>query len=173
MLALLVALSGTSVAAPVRAAAGLITGKQVKNESLTGADIRNGTIAGIDVKKATLLKAHFKAGQIPAGPAGPKGDKGDKGDTGAAAATIVTVRTAGGSAAGPLGTSVATVNCNAGEKVVGGGSAYSRVPPGEPQVWASFPVGSPPTGWSVLLQNANSGATGSVSPVAYVICVSP
>src|SRR5262245_58196454 len=161
-LALLVALSDVSLAAPVRAAAGLvITGKQVKNESLTGVDIHNGTITGLDIRKATRLKTHFKAGQIPAGPPGPKGDKGDKGDPGAAAATTVTPRLQGGPAAGPGATSTATASCNAGERAIAGGNSYSRVPPGTPQVQASFSIGSPPSGWRVLVQNAGGG--GSVS----------
>jgi hypothetical protein len=76
MLALFVALGSSSLAAPVRdAAKKLISGKQIKDSSLTTKDIKN----------RSLLKADFKAGQLPAGAkgdAGPKGDKGDKGNDG-------------------------------------------------------------------------------------------
>ena len=62
-LALFVALGGGAYAA------GLITGKQIKDGSITGADIKNGS----------LLAADFKTGQIPAGPAGPAGAPGTAG----------------------------------------------------------------------------------------------
>ena len=77
LLALFFAIGGPSFAGnAVSHAARLLTGKQIKDNSLTTKDVRNGS----------LLKADFKAGQLPSGPRGPKGDKGDqgpKGDTGA------------------------------------------------------------------------------------------
>ena len=97
MIALFVALSGTSYAALT------VSGKNVKNSSLTGADIKNSSIRSADVGNGSLLARDFRAGQLPAGaqgpagatgatgsagpagpagPTGPKGDKGDKGDTG-------------------------------------------------------------------------------------------
>jgi hypothetical protein len=79
---LFVVLGGSSLAAPVREAAKkLITGKQVKDNSLTTKDIKN----------ASLLSKDFKAGQLPrgaqgptglVGPTGPRGAVGAKGDTG-------------------------------------------------------------------------------------------
>lgn len=65
-LALFIALGGSSYAAIV------ITGKNVKNNSLTTKDIKN----------RSLLKKDFKAGQLPRGPAGLQGSSGPKGDTG-------------------------------------------------------------------------------------------
>jgi hypothetical protein len=179
VVALFVALSSTSIAAPLRdAATRLITGAQVKDGSLTGKDLRDGSVGSADVANGGLLALDFKKGQLPAGApgvAGPKGDKGDagsKGDKGDAGATNVSVKTATGPAAAAGVNSVATALCDAGQKVVGGGVAYSRVPPGEPSTWASFPSGgSPETGWTVSLKN--DGAGGSVSAVAYVVCAAP
>src|SRR5690242_5239470 len=97
VIALVLAAGGSSWAAPVRqAAATLITGKQVKNESLTGSDIKNGSITGADIKPGSLTASLFTgvfgstpagvAGpQGPAGPSGPQGERGlqgEKGDTG-------------------------------------------------------------------------------------------
>jgi hypothetical protein len=73
-LALVLALAGSSVAAPIRAgASALVTGKQIKNGTLTGSDVRNGSLTARD----------FKAGALPAGPTGPTGASGLAGKDGA------------------------------------------------------------------------------------------
>jgi hypothetical protein len=70
LLALFFAIGGPSFAADTASSAvKLVTGKQVKNNSLTTKDVKNGS----------LLKADFKAGQLPAGTQGPKGDTGPPG----------------------------------------------------------------------------------------------
>jgi hypothetical protein len=69
MLILVLTCTGTA------GAARLITGKQVKNNSLTGADLKNGSVRLAD------LSSSPKA--TPKGAAGPKGDSGPKGDRGA------------------------------------------------------------------------------------------
>jgi hypothetical protein len=77
LLALFFAIGGPSFAADAAGGAvRLITGKQVRNNSLTTKDVRNGS----------LLAADFKPGQLPVGAQGPKGDTGAKGDTGPAGA---------------------------------------------------------------------------------------
>ena len=78
-LALFVALGGTSFAA-----ATVITGKNVKNNSLTGADVKNSSLTGTDVKNKSLRPADFSGSvQGPQGPKGDTGPQGPKGDTGA------------------------------------------------------------------------------------------
>ena len=92
---LFVVLGGSSAAEPaMQAAARLITGTQIKNNTVTGRDVRASSLTGGDVRDGTLLAGDFKAGQLPvatagtegpAGPVGPKGDtgaQGPKGDTG-------------------------------------------------------------------------------------------
>src|SRR5829696_8078533 len=82
-IALLVALSGTGYAAVTLP----------KNNAVTAKKIKNGAVNSRKVKNGSLLRADFKAGQVPAGrqgpagpqgPAGSQGPRGDKGDTGAA-----------------------------------------------------------------------------------------
>jgi hypothetical protein len=73
LLALFVALGGSSFAAPVRdAAKQLITGKQVKKNSLSGKHI----------KDRSLTPADFRGG-VPAGPQGERGPQGPAGPAGA------------------------------------------------------------------------------------------
>lgn len=70
------------VAGSAGAAAKLITGKQIKDNSLTGKDVKDGS----------LLAKDFAKGQLPAGatgPAGPAGPAGPKGDPSYAVTTIV------------------------------------------------------------------------------------
>ena len=71
-LALLVSLTGTSVAA-VSLAKNSVGTPQLKQDAVTSAKVKNGS----------LLKADFKTGQIPAGARGPSGPVGPAGATGA------------------------------------------------------------------------------------------
>lgn len=71
MIALAVALGGTGYAAIVLPANSVGT-KQLKKSAVTA----------VKVKDGTLLKADFKAGQIPAGPAGSAGPAGAAGPAG-------------------------------------------------------------------------------------------
>ena len=89
VICLFVVLGGSSAAQPaVRAAASLITGKQIKNGSVTGRDVRNSSLTGADVRDGSLFAGDFKPGKLPApakgeqGPAGPAGPRGDTGATG-------------------------------------------------------------------------------------------
>lgn len=76
---LVFALAGTA------GAARLITGKQVKNNSLTGKDIKNRSLKAADL--SAKAKAALQGDPGPKGDAGAAGAKGDKGDTGAAGPT--------------------------------------------------------------------------------------
>lgn len=79
-----------AVGATGATAASLITGANVKDNSLTGADIKN--IGSVDIKDGSInlhdldgdvIKAIAKAGLAgPKGDTGARGDKGDKGNTG-------------------------------------------------------------------------------------------
>ena len=78
---------------------GLITGRDIKNNSVASADIKNRTILARDLKRSLVRSLRGqrglrgRTGQAgfagPAGPAGPKGDKGDKGDAGVSALNAV------------------------------------------------------------------------------------
>jgi hypothetical protein len=71
MLALFVALGGTSVAA-IGLSRGSVKGKFIAKNAITSPKVKN----------HSLKKSDFAAKQLPAGPRGLKGDKGDKGDAG-------------------------------------------------------------------------------------------
>jgi hypothetical protein len=72
MLALLVALGGTAGANP-SAIAALISGTQIKDNSVTTKDVKN----------KSLLAGDFKPGQLPRGAQGPQGPQGPAGANGA------------------------------------------------------------------------------------------
>jgi hypothetical protein len=89
LLALVVALGGTSYAAAT------IGSADIQDNSIRSKDIRNGQVGSRDVRDNTLLAKDFKAGQLAAGaqgargpqgaqgPAGPQGPRGEKGEQGA------------------------------------------------------------------------------------------
>lgn len=72
-LALLVALTGTSVAA---------VSQLVPRNSVGTPQLKNDAVVSTKVKNKSLLAIDFKAGQIPVGPTGPAGPAGPTGTTG-------------------------------------------------------------------------------------------
>jgi len=72
--ALVVALSGTAVAAVI-----VSSPSQLGKNVVTAKKIKKNAVTSKKVKDNSLLAKDFKAGQLPAG---AKGDKGDKGDPG-------------------------------------------------------------------------------------------
>jgi hypothetical protein len=74
-LALLVALGGTSVAAVSVA---------LPRNSVGNAQLKTNAVTSIKVKNGSLLRADFRAGQIPAGAPGPAGPAGPAGASGPA-----------------------------------------------------------------------------------------
>jgi hypothetical protein len=89
-LALLVSLTGTSVAAVSQLARNSVGTPQLKNNAVTSAKVKN----------ASLLRADFKAGQLPRG---PRGARGPAGATGAVGPTGPTGPSGPAGATGPQG----------------------------------------------------------------------
>jgi hypothetical protein len=78
MLALFVALTGSAVATT----SVLVTGKQIKNNSITGVDVKNRSLTARDFR-GSLRGPKGVAGPIgPVGPAGPGGPQGPQGPQG-------------------------------------------------------------------------------------------
>ncbi len=133
-IALLVALTGTSVAAVTALApnsvgtpqlrASAVTAAKIKNRNVTGAKIASNAVTGALVRNGTLTRGDFAPNSIPAGATGPAGPAGVIG--------AVTVRQAGvavpaGGAPqnGAYDTETVTVSCNANEKAISAGTGWS------------------------------------------------
>lgn len=101
IMALLIALSGTSVAVVALAkgqvktrhlAAGAVTSGKIKNNAVKRAKIKNNAIVSGKVKDGSLLARDFRAGELPAGEQGPVGQVGPVGPVGPAGAPAVVAR---------------------------------------------------------------------------------
>ena len=79
---IILAVALLALAAGTATAAKLITGKDVKNNSLTGKDIKNRSLGLKDLNGK--VKAAMGGGEAVPGPQGPKGDTGPAGAAGAA-----------------------------------------------------------------------------------------
>jgi hypothetical protein len=135
-LALLVALTGTGVAAVNALPRNSVGTRQLRTSAVTNAKIKNGAVNSAKVANRSLLRSDFAPGQLPAGPTGPQGPTGPAGPAGpAGAVSNVTVRQAsvtvpGSSSDDPLPntlwvTRAVTVNCNSGEKAMSAGTGWS------------------------------------------------
>ena len=71
--ALLVALSGTGMAAATQLARNSVGTPQLKNSAVTNAKIKNNAVNSAKVAARSLLRSDFAPGQLPAGPVGPAG----------------------------------------------------------------------------------------------------
>jgi hypothetical protein len=141
-LALLVALSGTGVAAATQLGRNSVGTLQLKNNAVTNAKLRNNAVNSAKVAPRSLLRSDFAPGQLPAGPVGPQGPAGPAGAAGAAgpagpAGVVgpVTVRQASVSVPGSAAdkptpntlwvTRTVNTNCNSGEKAMSAGTGWS------------------------------------------------
>ena len=134
-LALLVALTGTSVAAVSQLAPNSVGPRQLQFGAVTGPKIRANAISSAKVRNRSLLRTDFAPGQIPAGPAGPTGPAGPAGAAGPAGPAGVvgamTIRVAsitvpGGVAHdGQYETERVTASCQSGERALSAGTSWS------------------------------------------------
>ena len=107
-------------------AAGMITGKDIKNSSVTSTDLKNNNVTGNDIKDGALTSVDLSAATVSAlkgaaGPAGPAGAVGPAGPAGAAGAPGVSglerVETTFSVLAGS--DKALEVDCPAGKKILG------------------------------------------------------
>ena len=134
-IALLVALTGTSVAAVNALGPNTVGSLQLKANAVTNAKIKNSAVTSLKVANRSLLRSDFAPGQLPAGPTGPQGPAGPAGAAGPAgpAGTIgaITVRSTAVPVEGGTGengqyiTRPAQVLCSAGELAISGGTGWS------------------------------------------------
>jgi hypothetical protein len=92
-LALFIAIGGTGAAG----AQVLLSGRDVKDDSLTGADIQNDSLTGADIRPgslgsnvlSTFARANLRGATGPAGPQGERGATGARGPAGVGIETTV------------------------------------------------------------------------------------
>jgi hypothetical protein len=167
----LVVISSTSATA-----AALITGNNVKDESLTGRDIRNGSVKSADIRDGSIT-VHDVQGDLrgPAGPIGPQGPKGDQGNQGnqgpqgpqgaqgVSGLEYVVV----GEDVPKESQAAWGANCpeGSGKKALAGG--VSSFSPGDITIRESAPLNDK-SGWWVQVENSK---TSTVGVFAWVVCV--
>jgi hypothetical protein len=173
--ALLLAVTGTATAA------GLITGAQIKdntvgspdlrNNGVATQDVRNNSLTSLDVADGSLKAVDFAAGELatgPAGPAGPAGTVGPAGPAGPQGAPgvsgleIVTVSSVSNSTVGKA----IEASCPAGKKLLGGGAQLFGAP-GSLALDESFPNGAA-TWRATAYEVAPTASNWTVT--AYAIC---
>ena len=184
--ALIVSLAGSAYAAGV-----------LPPLSVGTAQLKDGAVTSRKIKNGTLLRADFKAGQIPAGPRGPAGAPGPQGPAGPAGAAGA--RGAQGpqgsqgapGAQGPPGFSHLSyvfadfgpfpagaqysgeAACTGDQHVLGGGVLSESTDPGEQAVNSTYPsdgtgTGDPGNaGWSADVDNVSSSSLGFT---VYAVC---
>lgn len=156
---LMVGLAGTATAAK------LITGKQIKDNTVTTKDIKNNTLTSADVRDGALAEKDFKAGV--------KAKLNKPAVVGYEVVTdTVTVTTAG--------QSTIFLACSPGKYAVGGGGDWANTdnsqvivesaPQKQIGEFFAAPDGDPATAWKLTGEH---NALGDVDLHAYVICVNP
>jgi hypothetical protein len=141
-LALLVALSGTGIAAATQVARNSVGTRQLKDSAVSTAKIRNNAVNSAKVAARSLLRSDFAPGQLPAGAIGPQGPPGPSGAAGPAGPAgpagvvgTVTVRQASVNVPGSASdtptpntvwvTRTVNVSCNSGERAMSAGTGWS------------------------------------------------
>jgi hypothetical protein len=130
--ALLVALSGTGMAAATQLARNSVGTPQLKDNAVANAKIKNNAVNSAKVAARSLLRSDFAPGQLPAGPVGPQGPAGPQGAAGPAGPTgvigAITVRPQSIEIADPgvgFGKARATSQCSGNERAISGGTHWS------------------------------------------------
>jgi hypothetical protein len=131
-LALLVALSGTGVAAVSVVARNSVGTLQLRDNAVSRGKIRSNAVNSSKVAARSLLRSDFAPGQLPAGPTGPQGPAGPAGAAGAAGPAgvigAITVRPQTVSIPDPgpgFGKGSAESACSGNERAISGGTSWS------------------------------------------------
>jgi hypothetical protein len=152
VLALLIGFAGSATAAVV------VTGKQIKDNTVTSADIKNGSLETADVKDESLTQADFF--DTVAGPAGPKGDEGPRGQDGTSGLVYIVE----GVDVGKRSTRIITALCPPGTHAISGGGSST----GRARLTETVPTNAFGEGWRVIYRNTTDTA---VSAYAWALCV--
>ncbi len=138
-------------------AAVIVTGKQIKDNTITSKDLRDGDLKGADFTNESLTQADFSS--VVAGPVGPDGDRGAAGAPGTAGLSYQIERLDI-----PKNTTRSwAANCPAGTRVISGGGSNADV--GELTESAPLDAGA---GWLVGVRNKTNK---TISGYAWALCV--
>ena len=188
MMALMVALGGTSYAAGL--AKNSVGSTQIKPKAVKNADLGDSAVTSKKVKNGSLLAADFALGQLPAGakgdrgltgPPGTPGTPGAPGPAGTVGAATVQFEQAPADLANGANQNYG-VFCPAGQQAIGGGgrgdatlseetiltntrpaiSTTNTEPPGDGETF---------TGWRITVVNPIGGAASGIRPEVWVVCV--
>jgi hypothetical protein len=146
--------------------------RQIRTGGVRASEIHASAVRASEVRNGSLGVVEFKASDR----ALLRGPKGDRGDPGGGAANVV-VRIGVNPGIPNTGSAEKRVNCEPGEKAVGGGGGFVSSS-ALPTVAKTAPVtgsllstaGQVPDGWFVRARN-NSGATSDLQ--VYALCASP
>lgn len=171
IVALVFATAGTATAAA------LITGSQIKDNTVGSVDLKNNGVRSLDVQDNTLTSSDIKDGALrtvdfaagelttgpagPSGPAGPAGAAGTPGAPGLAALEIVSGESATNSV-----TKQFDISCPAGKKLIGGGGQVFNAG-GFAALDESYPVND--TTWRVTAYEINPTAV-NWKVIGYASC---
>ena len=170
LVALFIASTGTAFAGIV------ITGANVKNNSLSGLDVRNGSLTTLDVKNHSLLPVDFKklpsGAAGPAGPAGPQGPAGPAGAQGPKGAPGISGWERTFTIAGPFDSSspkTGEASCPPGKKLLGGGGRLHQLQAVPPPIAIQESYAADDDTWRVVGAEISPTAV-NWEPVVTIIC---
>lgn len=124
-------------------AAGLLTGQDIRDDSLRSADFRNGSIGAAKIRDGGLSPADVSFDLT-----GDRGPTGVQGPPGPAGIQRITYRTGPAVATSDVGAFRAGAHCAAGEVVLSGGVQLDAAPAGT-YIMSSYGIGAGlgPFGW--------------------------
>jgi len=141
-------------------AAVIVTGKQIKDNTITTKDLKDESLRGIDFQDESLTQDDF--GQQVEGPQGPKGDQGPPGQPGTAGLVYQIEPQAI-----PKGTTKTWgALCPAGTRVISGGGSAATT--GIALLVENAPLDDAGSGWWVGMRNKTDA---TVTGYAWALCV--
>jgi hypothetical protein len=157
LLALFIALGGTSIAAVV-----------LKKGSVKSKHIARNAVTTSKVKDGSLRARDFPATELPKGDKGEKGDKGDPGAPGPTGAGAITSRGVNKTGVIANAAHIATATCEPGERATGGGVRVQGVAYTSYRIIQSHPEGQPANAWTGGMLSTSSDADGQMR--VFVLC---
>jgi hypothetical protein len=142
-------------------AAGLLTGKNIRDDSLRAADFRDSSIGGGKVRDGGLSQ-----GDLSFDLTGDQGVPGDQGPAGFPGIRLLRLRTGNPQSSRDPGDLFADANCDAGETALSGGAQLDSADPGVlPYITSSRGVGL--TSWRTIVSSPGGG---NVQYTGWVVC---